>query len=49
MSGYTANIMHQRGILDKEQEFILKPVSPTNLLRKLRDVLNKEALPPLLH
>jgi CheY-like chemotaxis protein len=28
ISGYTAEISHQRGILDKGQEFIAKPFSP---------------------
>jgi two-component system, cell cycle sensor histidine kinase and response regulator CckA len=49
MSGYTADIMHQRGILDKELEFILKPVSPTGLLHKLREVLDKETPPPFFN
>jgi hypothetical protein len=41
LSGYTANVIHKRGILDKGFNFILKPVSPTELLRKVREVLNK--------
>jgi polar amino acid transport system substrate-binding protein len=41
ISGYTANIIHKRGMLDQNLDFIMKPVSPTALLRKVREVLNK--------
>jgi len=41
LSGYTANVLHKRGILDKGFNFIMKPVSPTELLRTVREVLNK--------
>jgi len=41
ISGYTANIIHKRGILDQSLDFIMKPVSPTDLLKKVREVLNK--------
>jgi PAS domain S-box-containing protein len=41
ISGYTANIIHKRGMLDQNLDFIMKPVSPTDLLRKVREVLNK--------
>jgi CheY-like chemotaxis protein len=39
-SGYTADIIHKQGLLDQGLEFILKPVSPTELLKKVRDVLD---------
>jgi len=42
ISGYTANIIHKRGILDQNLDFIMKPVSPTALLRKVREVIEKE-------
>ncbi len=41
MSGYTANIIHKKGILDSETEFISKPFSPNTFLRKVREVLDK--------
>lgn len=41
MSGYTANIIHKKGILDSATEFISKPFSPNAFLRKVRDVLDK--------
>jgi CheY-like chemotaxis protein len=45
MSGYTANIIHKKGILDSGTEFISKPFSPNAFLRKVREVLdNKPAL-----
>jgi CheY-like chemotaxis protein/two-component sensor histidine kinase len=41
MSGYTANIIHKKGILDSGTEFISKPFSPNAFLRKVREVLDK--------
>ncbi|MCK9420657.1 MAG: PAS domain S-box protein [Nitrospirae bacterium] len=41
MSGYTANIIHKKGILDSATEFISKPFSPNAFLRKVRDVLDQ--------
>jgi PAS domain S-box-containing protein len=40
MSGYTAEIIHQKGILDMGLNFISKPVLPDDLLRKVREVLD---------
>ena len=40
-SGYTADIIHQKGILDPGMVFIMKPISPTILLGKVREVLDK--------
>ncbi|MCL4475660.1 MAG: MEKHLA domain-containing protein [Nitrospirae bacterium] len=40
LSGYTANLIHKKGILDEGLDFILKPVSPKELLRKVRRVLD---------
>lgn len=41
-SGYTANIIHKKGILDSGTEFISKPFSPNAFLRKVREVLDKK-------
>jgi len=41
MSGYTANVVHKRGILEEGLDFVLKPISPTVLLRKIRKVLER--------
>ncbi len=41
MSGYTANIIHKKGILEPGIELISKPFSPNALLRKIREVLDK--------
>jgi PAS domain S-box-containing protein len=43
MSGYTANIIHKKGILDDGLDVILKPVSPRKLLQKIREVLDRSA------
>ncbi len=41
-SGYTADIVQKKGIIDTGMEFILKPSTPTVFLQKVREVLNKE-------
>ncbi|MBI3592703.1 MAG: response regulator [Nitrospirae bacterium] len=41
LSGYTADIIHKKGILEEGLNFISKPVSPDEFLRKLREVLDK--------
>ncbi len=40
MSGYTADIVNKRGLVGEGMEFIPKPVSPGELLKKIRTVLN---------
>ncbi len=40
MSGYTANIIHKKGILEKELNFISKPVDPAEFLRMVRNILD---------
>ena len=41
-SGYTADIIHRKGILDTGLDFILKPISPALFLKKVREVLDKK-------
>ena len=41
MSGYTADIMHNKGIAEAGLDFISKPVSPFELLRKVREILDR--------
>ena len=41
VSGYTANIIHQNGVLEKGLNFISKPFSPDALLSKVREVLDR--------
>ncbi len=40
MSGYTANIIHKKGVLNGGLNFIAKPLSPDSLLAKVREVLS---------
>jgi two-component system cell cycle sensor histidine kinase/response regulator CckA len=40
-SGYNADIIHQKGILEEGLDFISKPISPEELLRKVREILDK--------
>jgi PAS domain S-box-containing protein len=42
MSGYTADVIHRKGIVEEGLDFILKPVSPTVLLNKIRDMLGRD-------
>jgi PAS domain S-box-containing protein len=42
LSGYTADIMHSKGILEKDVDFITKPFLKADLLRKVRDMLDKD-------
>lgn len=41
MSGYTADIINKKGIQEEGISFMSKPVSPTMLLRKIREVIDK--------
>jgi PAS domain S-box-containing protein len=40
ISGYTADILQNRGIFEAGVDFISKPVSPFELLRKIREILD---------
>jgi two-component system, cell cycle sensor histidine kinase and response regulator CckA len=40
-SGYTKDIVLDKGIEDKDLDFIAKPLSPTALLQKIREVLDR--------
>lgn len=40
MSGYTADVIVQRGVTDKSAPFLSKPFSRDDLARKLREVLD---------
>ena len=42
MSGYTSNVLAQRGVLDEGLSFIPKPFSMKNLAVKLRDMLREK-------
>lgn len=41
MSGYTEDMIYRKGILEKGLTFISKPVSPDDILTKMREVLDK--------
>lgn len=41
ISGYTSDIISERGIIDKEIEYLSKPISPITLLQKVKSVLSK--------
>jgi CheY-like chemotaxis protein len=41
MSGYTDNVIAHKGVLDKDVHFLNKPLVPSVLARKIREVLEK--------
>jgi CheY-like chemotaxis protein len=41
MSGYTDDRIRQERLLEGGADFILKPVSPRDLLRKVRELLDR--------
>jgi YesN/AraC family two-component response regulator len=41
MSGYTDNVIAHKGVLDKDVHFLNKPLVPSILTRKIREVLEK--------
>jgi PAS domain S-box-containing protein len=41
ISGYTADMIHKKGILEEGLNFISKPILPDELLRRVRDVLDE--------
>ncbi len=41
MSGYTADIMHTKGIIENGMVFVSKPISPTDFIKKVREVLDR--------
>ena len=40
ISGYNAEVIHKKGILEKELGFIAKSSSPQEFLKKVREVLD---------
>ncbi len=41
-SGYTADIIHRKGIVEEGSDLLLKPFSPYALLERVRDLLDKQ-------
>jgi two-component system cell cycle sensor histidine kinase/response regulator CckA len=46
MSGYTADTIDRKGLMEKGSNFVLKPVSPSVLFRTMREVLQNKACIP---
>ncbi len=45
MSGYPTDVISQKGIFQKGVGFLYKPVLPTDLLKKVREILDKDSGP----
>jgi two-component system cell cycle sensor histidine kinase/response regulator CckA len=43
-SGYAADVIAQRGLLEPDSAFLAKPLTPLSLASKVREVLDAEAL-----
>jgi DNA-binding response OmpR family regulator len=41
ISGYPADITRERVDIDKGIDFVMKPISPTKLLKRIRELLDK--------
>ena len=46
MSGYTENAIAHQGVLDEGTDFIQKPFNQRNLVRRVREILDKGAVAP---
>jgi CheY-like chemotaxis protein len=46
MSGYAADVISSRGLLDSGERYIAKPFSVDSLLEKVREVLEMQSLSP---
>ena len=44
MSGYTDNAIVRNGLLGESTEFLQKPFTPEELLRKLRRVIDAQSI-----
>ena len=44
MSGYTSDVIRQKGIMEPKMEFISKPIMPRELLLKIREMLDRAEL-----
>jgi CheY-like chemotaxis protein len=42
MSGYTANVIAHKGVIDKDVQFIQKPFKPRDLLIKVRETIDSD-------
>jgi len=42
LSGYTADIIHKKGLLEQDLDFLLKPIAINDLLRKVREILSRQ-------
>ncbi|HEX9024002.1 MAG TPA: ATP-binding protein, partial [Geobacteraceae bacterium] len=40
MSGYSPDLLHDRGVFDSRDEVLIKPIHPLDLVRKVRNVLD---------
>jgi polar amino acid transport system substrate-binding protein len=43
MSGYSQDLLHDRGIFDSSEEVLIKPIHPLDLVRKVRSVLDSQS------
>lgn len=43
-SGYSADILEKKGVFDQGMHFVSKPVSPTELLTRVREIIEKDGL-----
>lgn len=42
MSGYPSDVFYDNGVFDKSIDFIQKPVSPLDITKKIREILDNK-------
>lgn len=42
LTGYTADFIHSKGLVDEQQELLMKPIFPVDLVRKIDQMLKAE-------
>ena len=42
MSGYSPDLLHNKGILNNDEQILIKPLQPLDFVRKVRSILDNK-------